>query len=148
MQLQKIWSNLRWLPAYAWQRIFRRPATQKSHIHLIMAIADHFEPSMTHDGRCVDWREQKRRLNEWCRDYPSVAGSWTDSDGFCLRHTYFYPAEQYDENLITILAEHCHQGWGEIEIHLHHGVREPDSAENTRKTLVRFRDCLAAHGCL
>jgi hypothetical protein len=65
-----------------------------------------------------------------------------------LRHTYFYPAEDYDEALIDRLAEHCHAGWGEIEIHLHHGVEAPDSAENTRRTLLRFRDALASRGCL
>ena len=47
------------------------------------------------------------------------------------------------------LAEHCHAGWGEIEIHLHHGVGAPDTAENTRRQLVEFRDRLAIeHGCL
>jgi hypothetical protein len=47
------------------------------------------------------------------------------------------------------LAEHCHSGWGEIEIHLHHGVGAPDSAENTRRQLTDFRDRLAQdHDCL
>jgi hypothetical protein len=65
-----------------------------------------------------------------------------------LRHTYFYPAEDYDESLIDRLAEHCHAGWGEIEIHLHHGVEAPDTKEHTLRTLVEFRDALAARGCL
>src|SRR5438105_10289813 len=48
-----------------------------------------------------------------------------------------------------MLAEHCHAGWGEIEIHLHHGIPEPDTAENLRRTLIAFRDALAfRHGCL
>jgi len=42
-----------------------------------------------------------------------------------------------------MLAEHCHDGWGEIEIHLHHGVPEPDTAETLRRSLVAFRDALA-----
>jgi hypothetical protein len=65
-----------------------------------------------------------------------------------LRHTYFYPAEEYDEALVDRLAEHCHAGWGEIEIHLHHGVEAPDTAENTARTLIEFRDALSARGCL
>jgi hypothetical protein len=32
---------------------------------------------------------------------------------------------------------------GETEIHLHHGVDAPDTAENLRKALTDFRDCLA-----
>ena len=61
---------------------------------------------------------------------------------------YFYPAEDYDESVIDRLAEHCHSGWGEIEIHLHHGVEAPDTKEKTFRVLVEFRDALAARGCL
>lgn len=103
---------------------------------------------MTHESRYADFLEQERRLISWCRDYPRMASPWVDSDGYCLRHTYFYPAEQYNDHLVAMLAEHCRQGWGEIEIHLHHGIKEPDTGENARRTLVRFRDYLAGHGCL
>jgi hypothetical protein len=99
-------------------------------------------------GRPIDYREQERRLKKWCREYPAAMGSWRDDEGQPLRHTYFYPAEDYDENLVDRLAEHCHGGWGEIEIHLHHGVNAPDSVENTTRTLVEFRDALAYRDCL
>jgi hypothetical protein len=147
-QLQKIWSNIGWLPAYIWQRATRNRGTATSPLHLIIAIADHFEPSMTHESRYADLREQERRLIAWCRNYPRMAGPWVDSDGYCLRHTYFYPAEQYNRDLVALLVEHCHDGWGEIEVHLHHGINEPDSAENTKRVLLEFRDYLAAQGCL
>lgn len=71
-----------------------------------------------------------------------------DSDGFPLRRTYFYPAEQYDPVIIDRLAAHCRDGWGEIEIHLHHGIGTPDSASNTRRVLSAFRDELGRRGCL
>lgn len=103
---------------------------------------------MTHESRHADLKEQERRLIAWCRDYPRMAGGWLDADGCPLRHTYFYPAEQYNRDLVAMLAEHCRDGWGEIEIHLHHGVEQPDSAENTRRVLLDFRDRLAAQGCL
>jgi len=75
--------------------------------------------------------------------------TYRDADGRPFVHTYFYPAEQYDRSLIARLAEHCREGWGEIEIHLHHGVAAPDTAENTRRQLIEFRDRLAIeHGCL
>ena len=100
--------------------------------------------------RCMrPYEEQERRLDCWCRECPRLADAWRDSDGRPFVHTYFYPAEQYDRRLIQQLAEHCHAGWGEIEIHLHHGIHTPDTAENTRRRLVEFRDALAAdHGCL
>ena len=99
-------------------------------------------------GKLVDRREQEQRLKKWCREYPAAVGGWRDEEGQPFRHTYFYPAEEYDEALIDRLAEHCHGGWGEIEIHLHHGVEAPDTAENTARTLVELRDALAARGCL
>jgi len=41
------------------------------------------------------------------------------------------------------------EGLGEVEIHLHHGVEKPDTAENLRRALVEFRDILAnEHKCL
>jgi hypothetical protein len=77
-----------------------------------------------------------------------VVEDWRDADGRPFRHTYFFPAELYDKALIDRLAEHCHAGWGEIEIHMHHGEEAPDSSESTRRKLVQFRDELVGHGCL
>ena len=147
-KLLKIWSNMSWLPAYLWQSASRKGRTSTGPLHLIIAIADHFEPSMTHESRFAESSEQERRLTAWCCDYPRMARPWVDSDGFCLRHTYFYPAEQFNGDLVATLAEHCRQGWGEIEIHLHHGIHERDTAENTRRVLREFRDYLATQGCL
>jgi hypothetical protein len=142
-------STLRWLPAYTWQRLARRPP-HAGPPHLIIALADHFEPSIVPDspGRHASREEQQRRVERWCREYPKLAGEWRDSDGRPFRHTYFYPAEQYDEALVASLAAHCQEGWGEIEVHLHHGVDAPDTAENTRRQLLGFRDALARQGCL
>jgi hypothetical protein len=48
-----------------------------------------------------------------------------------------------------MLADHCHAGWGEVDVHLHHGIPHPDTAENTRALLTEFRDQLAfRHRCL
>ena len=120
-------------------------------VHIILALADHFEPAIDpEDGqKRVPRSEQERRLEWWAREYPKVVDGWRDHDGRPLLHTYFYPAEQYDKGLIEMLAEHCHAGWGEVEIHLHHGFSRPDTAENTRRVLTEFRDRLAnRHRCL
>jgi hypothetical protein len=132
----------RWLPSYAWQRLTR--SVPRGTVHLIIALADHFEPAIVpEDGRArASIAEQERRVEQWCTDYPRAVDSWRDHEGRPLVHTYFYPAEQYDRNLVDRLAEHCHSGWGELEIHLHHGVDAPDTAENTRRQLVAFRDTL------
>jgi hypothetical protein len=138
------------MPTFWWQRLARRPQSA-SPLRLILAVADHFEPSFIPDapaGSYASRDEQGRRLDEWTRVYPEIAGPYRDTDGYPLRHTYFFPAEQYDQSLVERLAQHCKAGWGEIEIHLHHGVSSPDTPGNTRKALVEFRDSLAAHGCL
>lgn len=113
-------------------------------------MADHFEPAITpgKGPERADRSEQERRLERWCREYPKLVDDCRDSDGRPFRHTYFYPAEQYDRSLIDRLAEHCHEGWGEVEIHLHHGQNGADTSANSRRQIVEFRDALASHGCL
>lgn len=145
----KLSYGLRVAPGYLWQRA-TRPAP-RGRVHLIVALADHFEPAIVPgngQARAPMWQQQQR-LEHWCLEYPRVVDQWRDADGRPFVHTYFYPAEQYDRELVGRLAEHCHAGWGEVEVHLHHGIPLPDTAENTRRTLVTFRDTLALeHGCL
>jgi hypothetical protein len=137
------------LPFYLAQRAFRcRPGLQNA--HLLIALADHFEPAIVPgDGRARAARsEQERRLERWCKLYPRLVEDFRDVDGHPFCHTYFYPAEQYDKGLIDQLAEHCRAGWGEIEVHLHHGCDAPDTPQNTQRQLVEFRNALAGRGCL
>jgi hypothetical protein len=145
---EKVFTCLPWLPAYVWQR-WTRTATRGS-VHLILCLADHFEPSvLPKQGEARASADvQEQRLERWCREIPKALKEWCDSDGFPFRHTYFYPAEQYDPGLIERLAQHCRDGWGEIEVHLHHGTQSPDTPENTRQVLLKFRDALACRGCL
>lgn len=136
------------LPGGIWRAL---SASVREPVHLVMAVADHFEPAIDHDDgrKRVSRSEQERRLEWWSREYPKAIDDCRDHDGRPFVHTYFYPAEQYDEGLLEILAEHCHAGWGETEIHLHHGILHPDTAENTRRLLTDFRDRLAfRHRCL
>lgn len=147
-QVSKLISALKWLPTYSWQQL-TRDFTSTSHV--VIALADHFEPAILPDTPTVaaELSEQERRLDHWCREYPKIFSNYRDHDGRPFCHTYFYPAEQYHRVLLERLAEHCQAGWGEIEIHLHHGIAKPDTALNTREALIRFRDQLAeVHGCL
>jgi len=116
----------------------------------MLALADHFEPAIVpeHGIARAPFCEQERRLERWCHDYPGLFDNWRDAEGRPFCHTYFYPAEQYERGLIERLAEHCHAGWGEVEVHLHHGIEVADTVGNTRRQLLQFRDALAAHGCL
>lgn len=147
--LGKMIDCMPWLPSYLLQRCRRRPKLQGP-AHLIFCLADHFEPAIVPGGgearapRYV----QEERLERWCQEIPKTVNEWRDAEGLPFRHTYFYPAEQYDPELVERIAQHCHDGWGEIEIHLHHGAERPDTAENTRNTLLQFRNALVSHRCL
>lgn len=146
---RKLSRTLHWLPSYAWQRTTRRASSGA--VHLIIGLADHFEPAITpnHGPVRAPKAVQRRRLEEWCREYPRAFNELRDHDGRPFLHTYFYPAEQYDRDIVGCLADFCHTGWGEVEVHLHHGAPAPDTAENTRRMLSEFRDRLAfEHGCL
>src|SRR5262249_5148993 len=129
--------TLRWLPRYGAQRLLRAARNARAE-HVIIAVADHFEPSFlpSAPGRYADYDEQERRVERWCRTYPRVLDAFRDAEGFPWRHTYFYPAEQEGKTLIDRLAAHCDAGWGEIEVHLHHGVHAPATAEETRRALT------------
>ena len=139
----------RTLPAYAWQRLTRHTPTGET--HLIIALADHFEPSSMPglNAGFAPKEIQQQRLDTWCEEYPRKFEPFRDHDGRPFTHTYFYPAEQYDRAHVAQLADHCHSGWGEIEIHLHHGTDKAATAESTTQQLASFRDALAYdHGCL
>ncbi|MGA9543864.1 MAG: class I SAM-dependent methyltransferase [Candidatus Sulfotelmatobacter sp.] len=146
---KKISRTMRWLPAYAWQRVRRR--APRGSVHLMIAVADHFEPAIDPNdgfGR-APYHEQEQRLERWCQEYPQAFDSWRDYEERPFVHSYFYPAEQYDKGLLQRLALHCKAGWGEIETHLHHGTTGPDTEENTRRQLLEYRNVLASeHGAL
>ncbi len=147
--LTKLKWNLPWLLRYPFVRtksFLERAAFEKK--HLIFTIADHFEPGWSANG-ILDLDSQRRRLDDYYKLARKTGESVLDSDGTKFRHTNFYPAEQYDRRLLETMAEMQTEGLGEVEIHLHHGVEKPDTAENLRKTLIEFRDCLAEeHKCL
>jgi len=147
--LKKRLEYLRWMPSYLWQAATRR--SLNGPVHLIIALADHFEPAIVPDnGQArVPFDEQERRLERWCKVYPEVAERWRDHEGRPFVHTYFYPIEQYDKRLVARLADFCRNGWGEVEIHFHHGVGKADTPQRTRGLLTEIRDALAhEHGCL
>jgi hypothetical protein len=141
---------LPWLTRYPFVRVNSlleaRSAVKK---HIIFTVANHFEPAWKKDGGAHDLESQRRRLDEWHKMARKTGEAVRDADGTKFRHTNFYPAEQYDYKILEQMAAMQREGLGDVEIHLHHGADKPDTAENLRKSLVDFRDCLAVeHQCL
>lgn len=149
--LQKLQWSLPWLLRYPFWRsreVLRRATEDDSGRNLIFIVANHFEPAWAERGT-LDLSTQQRRLDEWCEKARRIGEAVRDFDGTAFRHTNFYPAEQYHPTLLEKLSALQRDGFGEVEVHLHHGVGQPDTAENLRQVLIEFRDILAhEHGCL
>lgn len=147
--LTKLKYALPWLARYPLVRgksFLGQTAFEKKHV--IFTVANHFEPSWSAHGM-LDLDSQRRNLDDYYKLARKTGESVRDADGTKFRHTNFYPAEQYDRKILEVMAEMQAEGLGEVEIHLHHGVDEPDTAENLRKSLMDFRDLLAEeHRCL
>jgi hypothetical protein len=120
----------------------RRATVPASGVHVLICLADHYEP--LHGKPPMDLA--RARVARWLRDYPRQFARCQDSDGRTPRHTFFYPLEEYEPEFLDALAELCRQGFGEVEIHLHH---DGDTAERLAQTLRDYRQMLAEqHGLL
>jgi hypothetical protein len=120
----------------------RRLRRTRGSIHVLLCVADHFEPRFGNAGDEL----AGERVGKWVRGYPQQFGNFRDSDGRAPRHTFFYPIEEYDDELVDALAGLCRAGFGEVELQLHH---DKDTAENLLKTLVEARDRFhSRHGLL
>jgi hypothetical protein len=157
--LTKIAWSLPWMIRYPFWRtreILTRMSDGKNGGHLVLVVANHFEPGYNEEpneagGYGIDLHpdQQLRRLDDWYEKARAIGDEVRDHDGTSFRHTNFYPIEQYDPRLLNRLAQMQAEGLGEVEIHLHHGVKEPDTADNLRRVLIKYRDIFAQeHGCL
>lgn len=147
--LTKLKWNLPWLARYPVARAGRFLQRESGGAkHIVFTVADHFEPSWKDTG-FHDADAQLRRLDDYYKTARRTGEAVRDADGTKFRHTNFYPAEQYDRRILETMAAMQREGLGEVEIHLHHGVEQPDTPENLRRVLTEFRDLLAEeHGCL
>jgi len=141
---EKLRWSLPWLVRYPLWRFneFRgRERHQTGPRHVVFLVANHFEPTSDPEGL--------KDLESWCNLARTTGNAVRDHDGTPFRHTNFYPAEQYDYRCLEMIAALQSEGYGEVEVHFHHGVDKPDTAENTTSILKDFRDKLAyEHKCL
>ncbi len=126
----------KWLLPYLLRKR-RKCATTE---HLILTICDHFEPFHK-----ADHQTAIQRINQWSEGYAQNTERFIDSSGISPRHTFFYPIEQYNEEVVSDLAELCSSTGCETEMHLHHN---DDTPENLRETLAKGKAELARHQLL
>lgn len=142
--LDKVRWSLPWLlryPVWRTREFVSRGQNGSGPTHLIFVVANHFEPGLGDQAL--------RRVEKWSELAKATGDAVRDHDGTPFRHTNFFPAEQYERPLLEMLSGLQASGYGEVEVHFHHGVEQPDTAENTRHVLASFRDLLAEeHRCL
>ncbi|HBL46126.1 MAG TPA: hypothetical protein DDZ90_22350, partial [Planctomycetaceae bacterium] len=126
-----------WLPAYlsAKRRDPKVSFSPEQPRHIFIAVCDHFEPEWGNPTKA----EAIARVDRWCEEYPSRFSQFSDSRGQVPQHTFFYPQDQYAPEYLNRLASLCKQGYGDVEIHLHH---DHDSAEGLRQKMNEFRETL------
>ncbi len=132
-----------WLDDYVRGSAERRAAKQDRPItDILVCVADHYEPRWATN----DEELEAQRVRRWSEKLPNTLANRIDSDGVAPQHTFFYPYEEYREPLLQELSDLCAAGYGEIEIHLHHGN---DTEANLRTQLNDFVQLLHwRHGAL
>jgi hypothetical protein len=109
---------------------------------LFLCIVDHYEPM----AGGAPLHVQQERVDRWVREYPRSVAGIGDSRDRPPQHTFFYPVEEYNPELVEKLAGICRQGLGDAEVHLHH---DNDTAAHLRDTLEKSKEALfCGHGLL
>jgi hypothetical protein len=111
-------------------------------VHVMFCFVDHFEPLAAK----ADDEQGMKRVTRWMADYRKVAGQHRDADGRHPSHSFFYPEEEYRPQYLSEIAALCKDGFGEVEVHLHH---DNDTEAGLRGKLASFTKILhEAHGVL
>src|SRR5262245_20836449 len=106
----------RWLVPYVRDRRRRRLPGADEEVHVLICIADHFEPK----SYGADAVQARARVQRWLDEYPRQFSRFHDSAGRPPRYTFFFPIEEYEPDYLDGLADLCRAGLGEVEVHLHH----------------------------
>jgi hypothetical protein len=132
-----------WLGSYLAHSLDHRKSVDSiGDIHVLLCIADHFEPGWGQAGPA----DADKRVEAWTTRYRQLFAGFRDSDGHPPRHTFFYPIDEYEPRHVDALARLCREGFGEVEIHLHH---DNDTADHLDRNLQDFvRVFSQRHGLL
>ncbi len=131
-----------WIGSYIRHFNSTAPAQSEAGIDVYFCFADHYEPY----GYGANRDTAHARVRRWTEHYPALASKHRDSDGKHPVHSFFYPAEEYDPDVLDQLKPICAAGLGDVELHLHH---DNDTAENLERTLNEFKTTLfERHGYL
>ena len=131
------WHFLRggWLwPHLRRHRRFDRAALPPGRpVDVMVLFADHFEPAKRFgDDAAVE------SVRSWCADYEALAGRHRDDDGRPPQHTWFYRYDYPHPGCVRALGECVFRGFGEVELHLHHGGDTHEAFSRTLREGVEW----------
>lgn len=132
-----------WLPGYVAARLgalaYRAPGEGAT---LWVAVCDHFEPFWKNTNE----RLARDRVGLWVERWPRIAERCADSSGCPPKYSFFYPQEEYRDDILERLAGLVRQGIADVEIHIHH---DNDGEAAFRAKMLAFREALHhRHGLL
>lgn len=123
------------------RKVARQPRPNGT-VHIMFCFVDHFEPLAAN----ADDAQGMRRVTRWMADYREIASHHHDADGHHPSHSFFYPEEEYRPQYLNEIAALCKDGYGEVEVHLHH---DNDTEAGLRAKLAGFTKTLyESHGLL
>jgi len=104
-------------------------------------MVDHYEPGT--GG--ADEKTEQERVTELLREFPKL-NDLKDSNGRVPQRTWFFPPHYHRNGSLARVVSLCADGYGEIELHLHHGKHQPDTHQNLRDTLERCIEEYSQYG--
>ena len=131
------WKAYIWLPDYVAHVVHDGKQKTVRPTHIMFLFVDHYEPGTGNKG------SDRNRL--WLTKYVAMADGHRDSYGRKPRHTWFYAYEHRNPQVMTELSEAVRRGYGEIELHWHHGH---DTNESFPMKLEQALDWFNSFGAL
>jgi hypothetical protein len=104
-------------------------------VHIVFCTVDHYEPGTGNASPEIECD----RVDMLLREFPRLADAHRDSSGNIPKRTWFFPPHYHRCGNLKKLVSLCEKGYGEIELHLHHGKTRPDTAANFENTI---RQCI------
>ena len=123
----------RWSIAYLTALLSVRDKSKENPTHVIFCLVDHFEPGTGNVNKEVE----DERMAELLTKYPKLADNHKDFHGNIPKRTWFFPPHYHRNNNLKKLVSLCERGYGEIELHLHHGKTCPDTSANLKDTIMQ-----------
>lgn len=123
-----------WIFSYVIDVLARRNGLcQNGVVEIMFSVVDHFEPGNRNNIPCI----ADKRVEKWVEEYPQLAISHRDADGFPPKFTWFFPPHE-DKRHLKKLIDICKRGFGEIELHMHHDhiLPMPENSTTLEKKIL------------